>query len=195
MSADIASALAQIEAGIRKLGRPTLDFLNPSIDPHRVRTLLSSRGLEPPGGLLELWQWHNGTGGAADVKLGELWLVPGFYLLSVEEAAADFDAFRDDPRWRPSWLPVLANGGGDFLAVVSLGTSEHGAVHHFRIDQAEHPLEYLSVERMLATFGAAFARGAFFVDHDGWLEENHETYASIAAELNPEVRWWTDPVT
>ena len=194
MPAEISRALAEIEAGLRRLDRPTLDFLNPGIPTAEALAALAKRGLEPPGDLLDLWQWRNGTGGPADAKLGDLWLVPGFYLLSVEDATRNFDAHIADPRWQPSWLPVFADGGGDFLAVVCGRGDQRGAVHHFRIEQAEHPVEYRSVERMLATFSAAFTRGAYSVDRDGWLEVNGDLYASIALELNPEVRWWTDPV-
>ena len=67
--------------------------------------------------------------------------MPGFYLLSHEEAGWNFDAFVKDPRWDAAWLPLLGDGGGDFLAVDCSRGETSGSVVHFRIDEAEHPVE------------------------------------------------------
>jgi len=78
---------------------------------------------------------------------------------SLKEALANYDAFRDDRRWNPHWLPVFANGGGDFLAVTcSEEPDSRGEVIHFRIDESVHPVEFVSVSRMLDT--VAMTRGA-----------------------------------
>jgi hypothetical protein len=195
MTADTQWPLSEIESGLSRLARPTIQLLKPGIDPATAGELLTRRGLEPPDDLLALWQWRNGTRTKNDATLGDLWLVPGFYLLSVEDATRNFDAFAANPRWHPAWLPVFANGGGDFLAVDCSARHDHGAVYHFRIEQSEHPLEYQSVERMVATFAAAFSRGAFYIDAQGSFEEDADAFATIAAEINPQVHWWTDPVT
>lgn len=189
-----AEALTVIEQSLRRLERPTIALLNPGLAADAVRPLLASRGLEPPSDLLGLWEWRNGTDPSTGATLGDLWLVPGYYLLSVDDATMSFDAFVRDPRWDASWLPVLADGGGYFLAVKCSAGEDHGAVHHFRVDESEQPLEFRSVERMLATFAAAFDRGIFYMDGNGFLEEDSGAFATLAAELNPSVGWWRDPV-
>lgn len=100
MSTDMRSALSDIETGIGRLERPTMRHLNPGIDPDTARATLSRRGLELSDDLITLWQWRNGTNTTSDAGLGDLWLVPGFYLLSVEDATANFDAFAPDARRR-----------------------------------------------------------------------------------------------
>lgn len=187
MTAELLRSLAEIEASLRRLARPTLAFLQPGVKPEEVAAQLALRGLVAPGDLLELWAWRNGTGGPADTTLGALWLVPGFYLCSLAEATANFDAFVRQPRWNASWLPVLADGGGDFLAVACAPDGGHGAVYHFRIDGTGQPLEFRSIERMAATFAAALAEGAFYVDADGNFDEDYGAFAALAAELNPGV--------
>ncbi|BBE22195.1 hypothetical protein MN0502_10780 [Arthrobacter sp. MN05-02] len=42
---------------------------------------------------------------------------PGSYLLSLEEALSDYDTFKNDARWSPSYFPVFADGGGDFYVL------------------------------------------------------------------------------
>ena len=191
MNQDLDDFLGQLEAAIRRLARPTVGLLNPGIEADRVRQLLRDRGLEPTTDLARLWAWRNGTEASTGAALGDLWLVPGFYLLSVQDATINFDAFVQSPRWNASWLPLMADGGGDFLAVNCSRDRDHGSVYRFRIDQSEHPMEYRTVERMVATFAAAFDRGTFYVDDEGYLDQNDAEFAALAAELNPSIAWWT----
>jgi hypothetical protein len=192
VSDDVRGSIASIEASLRRLERPALAMLNPGVKSEAVRPKLASRGLHPSSDLLALWEWRDGTGGPSDAKLGDLWLVPGFYLLSVDDATKNFDAFLQSPRWQSGWLPILADGGGDFMALDCSSGDHRGAVYHFRIDQPEHPLEYLTVGQMLATYAAAFQRGVFHIDRDGFFNLDYDAFAQLAADLNPTVPWWRD---
>jgi cell wall assembly regulator SMI1 len=118
-------------------------------------------------------------------------LFPGFYFLSLEDAVANYRAFVADPRWTPGWLPLFANGGGDFY-VTDVSGEPAGVVRHFRIEESEHPVEFLTIGSMLATVAAGFERAIFFVDADGYLEMDDLAYADLAAQLNPGVPWWVD---
>ena len=86
---------------------------------------------------------------------------------------------------------MFANGGGDFY-LIDLGGTPDGLVRHFRIEEAEHPVEFRSIREMTATLAAAFEEGVFFLDADGYLEMDDLRFASLAAERNPAVAWWTD---
>lgn len=156
---------------------------------------LGNRSLVVPLDLLELWEWHNGTASAEGTTLGDMWLIPGFYLLSVDEAASRFEQQVADPRWDKTWLPVLADDGGDYLAVRCAAGDQQGNVHRFRTDDYEVPLEYRSVERMAATFAAAYEDGAFYVDPDGWLEQDDTAFHSLASALNADVPSWRELLT
>jgi cell wall assembly regulator SMI1 len=83
----------------------------------------------------------------------------------LEAALANYDAFRDDRRWNVDWLPVFANCGGDFLAVTcSARPDNRGQVIHFRIDESEHPVEFVSVSCMLETEAAAYGEHVYFIE-------------------------------
>ncbi len=125
------------------------------------------------------------------VVLDDMHLVPGFYLCSLDEALTNLRAFDADDRWSTGWLPVMADGGGDFVvADCSAGDATSAPVRRFRLEESEHPVEYASVTAMLRPFAAAFERGVFVVDADGYLEMDDNHDATLAAELNPDVRWW-----
>jgi cell wall assembly regulator SMI1 len=111
--------------------------------------------------------------------------------LSIEDAIVNYKEFVGDARWEPGWLPVFANGGGDFY-FVDLSVMGSTMVRHFRIEQSEHPVEFLDIESMMATLAAGFERGVFFVDGSGYLEMDDRAFASMAREFNPDVPWWAD---
>jgi len=188
---DIEEALSRIRAGLVRLGRRvTLEALQPGLTSAQTGLLLKAAGLPEDEHVEVLYAWRDGTR-TAGLTLDDIQIFPGFYLLSLQDAIANYRAFLPDPRWSPGWLPLFANGGGDFY-LVDLGDQSSGSVRHFRIDESEHPIEYRSLVDMVATLAAGFDRGVFFVDKDGYLEMDDLRFAAVAAELNPNVPWWTD---
>lgn len=184
------SSLTQIERGLGLLRRTSvLRLLREPATAPEVRGRLSHFGLEPTSDLLELYSWHDGTDVGKARSLDEAQLFPGFYMLALDDACVNLQSFRGDARWGAGWLPIFANGGGDFYVVDLV---DLGQVRHFRLEQSEHPVEFESVGAMATTIAAAFSDGVFFVDEDGYLEMDDESFAELAARVNPRVQWWTD---
>lgn len=78
---------------------------------------------------------------------------------------AEYRAFISEPRWSPGWLPVFANGGGDFYGV-DLGPEGVVAVRHFWFDEAEHPIEFSSLSAIMATLAQDLGLGLIEVRKD-----------------------------
>ena len=90
-------------------------------------------------------------------------------------------------------MPVFANGGGDFYAVVcDDARDDYGSVVHFRIDDSEHPIEFGSLRAMLETLAAAFVRGVFYIDRSAYLEMDDMQFAALAATMNDDVAYWSE---
>ncbi|MDQ0238925.1 hypothetical protein [Arthrobacter bambusae] len=191
---DLLASLTRIERGLERLQRRVLlQRLRPGTPESPIRDVLLSLGLPNNAQVEMLFGWRNGTDTQPVITLDDIHVFPGFYLLSIEDAAVNYSTFRNDPRWTPGWLPLFSNGGGDFYAVVLAG-ERVGSVRHFRIDEREHPVEFESIGAMAATLAEAFDREIFFVDSNGYLEMDDLAFATLAAELNPRVPWWTDDV-
>ena len=187
---DLAIAIAMVERGLQRLDRRVVqESLRPGVSAEAVEEALGGIGLKAPHGLVSLYGWRDGSSTAGTVTVDDIHLFPGFYLLSLEDAVANYRASVNDDRWQTRWLPIFANGGGDFY-VLDLGSSTPGAVRHFRIDESEHPVEFDSLEALLRTVGEAFERAVFFVDPNGYLEMDDLAFGDLAAELNPDVSWW-----
>lgn len=190
MTIDLSASLASIEAALQRLGRKTLlRSLQAGLSAEAVRSSLGAVGLASASELEALYMWRNGTSTASGVILDDIHLFPGFYLLSIEDAITNYSAFVTDSRWRPGWLPIFANGGGDFY-ILDLGSLLTNPVRHFRIEESEHPVEFNSLGALLATLAVAFDRGIFFVDPNGCLEMDDLVFGRLAAELNPDIDWW-----
>jgi cell wall assembly regulator SMI1 len=185
----LIDSLSTIEDAIRDLGRAkVLQLLQPGISADRVRASLEGIGLRSTEEIEALYAWHDGIADT-DAAIGQITLWPGFYFTSLEETVANYQAFVDDPRWTPGWLPMFANGGGDFY-VVDLSSPGDAPVRHFRIDEHEQPVEFMSLTSMFATLEEAFRRRYFSVTTEGSFRKDYPAFGKLAAEMNPDVEWW-----
>jgi len=188
----VVELLGTIDVGLKRLGRTaTIQMLQPGLPASECYKTLETLELDASGDLATIYAWHNGTSTTDGVVLDDLHLFPGFYFLSLQEAVANYVAFKGDDRWDPSWLPVFGNGGGDFFVVVcDRDLKEWGQVVHFRIDESEHPLEFASIEAMLATVAAAYEEGVYYVDDRGYLEMDDYSYIALATRMNGDAGYW-----
>lgn len=103
-----------------------LERLRPGIKSDALNGSMEAIGLFAPADLCDLYEWRNGTD-TQGAKLDDIHLWPGFYFLTIKDAIANYGAFVADSRWDRAWIPVFANGGGDFYAVIcETGRSELG---------------------------------------------------------------------
>lgn len=185
-----ATSLAVIGKALRRLGRLVLlESLQEGVPAEEVRSSLAAVDLPSSPELEALYGWRNGTSTAGVAAVGDIHLFPGFYLLSLEDALTNYRAFAVDARWAVGWLPLFANGGGDFY-VLDLSEPAGTPVRHFRIEESEHPIVFGSLPALSATLAGAFERGVFFVDPSGYLEMDDLAFAGVAAEFNPDILWW-----
>jgi cell wall assembly regulator SMI1 len=187
-----AQSLEIIAAGLERLGRmPTLRLLRPGLPASQVNAALEQWQLRATPDMEEAYAWHDGTDATTGEVLNDLWLFPGYYFLSLDDAMANYRAFRDDPRWDPSWVPVFADGGGDFLAVQCDARSDGwGAVIDFSLEDVEQSIQYASLSALFATVAAAFDADLFYVDDTGRFEMNDPAFIDLAREMNGELDYW-----
>lgn len=100
---------------------------------------------------------------------------------------------RNESRWAPTWFPLFADGGGDFI-VIDLQSEADAPIRHFRIEETEQPIEYGSLLDMVNTLARGYDDGAIYLSDDGYLDIDDARFVAIAAELNPDVAWWTEPI-
>lgn len=188
---EFAQLLSRLEGQLERHHRTRLiHALQRGLEPGATRVELGKIDLPSSETLEALYSWRDGTG-TTGVLLDEIQLFPGFYMLSLGDAVANYQAFVSDTRWDSTWFPLFANGGGDFYFIESGGVAG-GAIRHFRVEQTDHPREFGSLPSMMRTVLAAYVSGVIFVDSSGFLEMDDEKFASLASDLNPEIAWWSN---
>src|SRR4051812_5651108 len=99
MTSDLTTPLSAVEQALERLERDRLlRSLQPGLAASAVQSALRGAGLSSRPELETLYGWRNGTA-TAGVILDDIDLFPGFYLLSIEDAVANYRAFASNPRW------------------------------------------------------------------------------------------------
>lgn len=189
MTHELTDALNRVEHALAELGREKLlGRLRAGRQADDVRRSLDAVGLTSSDQVEALFGWHDGTNTNGAI-LDDIHMFPGFYLLTLDDALANYSAFVEDSRWQRGWLPLFANGGGDFYVLDNAGG---GQIRHFRIDEVEHPVEFSSIATTFATLATCFEDRVFFVDASGYLEMDDLAFAAVAGRVDPTVPWWSD---
>jgi len=151
-----------------------------------VITKLRALGLDSPVDLVQLYSICDGTETSEGETIGDICLFPGFYWLTLDDASVVYKSIADDRRWNRSWLPIFANGGGDFFAVIcDKASPDFGSIVNFRIGSSHSIVEFASVTKMFQTIEKSFRQDAFF-ETRGFLEANYEKMKEIARATQPD---------
>jgi hypothetical protein len=119
-------------------------------------------------------EWFSCWGGrTSGGELGKIDVLPGFYALSLADAVAHRHAY---PQWPDSWLPLLADGGGDFY--VADTKSSMVPVFRHRYDEPDPERVAGSLADFLASAALAYARGVIYVS-DGYLEQDENGWRGL----------------
>jgi len=187
------TALEQIVEHLRVLGRKAPTLLQAPLSPGEIETLVSGLPFLLTRELETIYQWHNGTEAAEGDLLDDLYLFPGAYFLSLEEAVQTYHERKQSPQWQENWFPLFADGGGDFyLVTCSLSKLDSGEIIGFIHGEPDQSVEYENVTALARTIEAALAAKAIYLDTDNSLDFDDERYAEIARAMNPGVPEWQD---
>jgi|GEM_PF-1242768 cell wall assembly regulator SMI1 len=176
----------QIFDQLRQHGSTVADRRRAGLAPERIETILTGLGMDAPSGLLELYCACDGTSTYESDTIGEIQFFPGFYWMSLEDAATVYRAVSKSDEWDPSWLPFFANGGGDFYALVCDEKSPYfGEVVGFVIGEVSQIVEFESIFSLFQTIARSFDDGVFTFS-EGRLRADYVAMRAIARQTQPE---------
>jgi hypothetical protein len=168
----VAAGVQRLLAHLERLERrEALNLILPPLRRADAASLLEFAGFSASEPLLE---WFGRWGGqASGGLLGDMDVLPGFYLLSLPESLAHR---RQHEGWPTTWLPLLADGGGDFY----IGDTGLPGVPVLRHRSGESNVE--AVANSLATFvsvaASAFDREVIYVNA-GYLDQDEEEWRRL----------------
>jgi hypothetical protein len=143
--------------------------------------------------LHELYCWRDGVSSAGGT-LGELWITPGFYFLSLDEAAKEAEylsKFVDN--WNDSWFPILSDSSAE-RRFVDLNSKESHTRSVFIYDPFDSPVVnriYDTIESMLRTFLSCYDQQIYSLTTSGRLVSDFVREVALARDLNPNSDYWT----
>lgn len=150
-----------------------------------IKKALSDQSLEAPDDLLALYAYCDGTSTREGDILGEIQFFPGFYWMSLDDALEAYRAVSKSGEWGGSWLPIFANGGGDFYAVICDSASPYfGEVVGFVLGEPDQIIEFRDIASLLETVERSFADAAFFAS-EGHLKADYPRMRAIARQVQP----------
>jgi cell wall assembly regulator SMI1 len=144
--------------------------LLPGADAAEVIDVLGSADLPAPGEAIDWFGWRNGA--RRETYVHRLVGISNLAPMSLNEAVGTTELMRqinleqehplDDPYWRPTWIPLLATGGGDYL-VIEPGTQPCAVLMKGRDERAaEAPV-------VAPSFAALVAYWTRLIDTGEWL--------------------------
>lgn len=188
MNERLTRALTEVERGLVGIGHDKLlHLLRPGLTPVEIDALMATAGLTPTDEIRAVYAWRDGTSGEGAV-LGEMYLLYSFYLSSLEDALASHHTFTAETDWNPSWLPILADDGGDFL-IAHLDPGENGRIYGYSSESQRVEPAFASLTALFETIAAGFTRGVWRLV-DGQLDADVHEFYSLTIELNPGMSYW-----
>lgn len=176
---------------LRSWNLPVGNLLNDGLSEIEILRSFKNAGLKPTRELIELYQWRNGSPVEEGTVLDDVQIIPGYHLLSLNDAIKSYLAMKDDSRWNPLWFPIFANGGGDFYAAdLSKSDGNSSPIIGFILGESEQEVEYQDFNTMMITFSECFEKGIVYKTEEGYLEMDDDHQAEVAMKNNPEVEYW-----
>lgn len=169
---------------LRRLNRPAADMLQPGIAPFDVEDAVAVAGPAPED-LVSMYGRHDGVDLPVGRTLGDGHVIPGHYWMPITEALEHYRSLAGQADlWPASWFPILADGGGGYLAVIcDVDSADYGCVVEFLPGEDEHEILFDSVSMLLATAVRCFIAGAYR-PKGGFLDEDFDQSGQIADQLN-----------
>ncbi|MGA2292637.1 SMI1/KNR4 family protein [Bradyrhizobium sp.] len=187
MLSRLQTAVDRIFDHLRACGSLIADRRRPGLSPTEVEAQIRALGLRPPRDLVRLYAYCDGTATTPwKDLLGKTDFFPGFYWMNLEKAVTVYRSLSTHSLWHQSWLPIFANGGGDFYVVICEPESPFfGEVLLVIYDETDHIAEFQNVSAMFETIERCFGQKAFFCS-EGYLEADYAKMRAIARSVQPD---------
>ncbi len=141
--------------------------------------------------LFSLFSLRNGTKIDTGDDLLSIQFIPGYYLLSLDEAIDHYKSLLNNQVWKRGLFPILADGMGHYIGI-DLNSSSKDYCCIFEYIEGYFPIiVYRSLSKLMETNTLSIRRGITTVKN-GELHLNEEAYSILAKEVNTDVPFWTE---
>jgi len=201
----ISQNFENILAKQTQIGYRYPSLLNPPASKDKILFCETKIGFKFNPELLELYSFADGNT-TKNLPLGQTGLIPLYQFLSLEDAASTYLMYRNGTgftdlftEWHSGYkpgeslFPILTDGAGNHYWVdLNEGSSNYGRIYWTNTYPSSPGYAFHSLSLMFQTIEAAYKTDIFFVDADGYLEEDLERWNELASKMNPNLVIWTE---
>ena len=172
MPDDVRAGVERLMGHLERLDRrQALALLQPALPRQEVEAALIAAGVTDADPLID---WYTSWGGqTTDGILGLMDVLPGFYALSLADA---LEHRGQHGEWPGGWLPILADGGGDYY--IADTASNAAPVLRHRDDDPEPERLSESLASFLVVANRAFDEQIIYVS-DGFLDQDEDAWREL----------------
>ncbi len=173
------------------MNRPVVPLFQKGLTDPEIEEKMKCLPFQLPEEVARLYKWRNGTRIDTGATYDDLNFFPGFYLMALEEAIEQYLPRQEAVEWKPGWLPLFENGGGDFYQSICLpGPVPTAEIVGWIHGEPDQDVEYLSLTTMCQTILTAFDQGVIHLDGDNLLQCDDFQYSIIGHRYNPGLGAW-----
>jgi hypothetical protein len=181
----LEQSLERILAWHRSRHRKVIDLLQPGLTAETIDGRVAP--LAPRADVVRLYEWRDGTLLSQDFVLNDHYLIPGYYLMSLDDGLHAYRGLTADTPWSQHWFPILASGGGDYYGVDDV---DPGHVIHYIRGHPTYLIQYSDLTSMMQSVAQCYESGVYAVDDSGFFEVDLDAEAMIARQFNPGMAYW-----
>jgi|GEM_PF-6016253 len=160
-----------------------LDRLNPGASPDSIAAVEAAHGLTFPEELRAFYIWRDRQQSGSGTFAGNQSLMSVKEIddsLSIFNELHESGDFETETWWSPSWIPVVANGGGSHLVV---DTNQQGRVLEFWKADPDRPMVALSFADWIGDRIKAFEQGKWIEFRGAYIpageQSNHDAWDKV----------------
>lgn len=180
---NLTNAIEKLTSHLQRKLPGFVEEFQPGISFAEIQSALSTLEYTLPDDFYELYQWRNGHPDGSRQSLGPVYDFNPIELIVQEK---DWSSFGDSPpmyKGRQN-LPFITNNS-EFFSIV-LGRSYAEQSHIVFVDElGETVLQYDSITSMFESIADCFELGAYYLNDDGWIEENSALSSEVLRSRNP----------
>ncbi|WP_436532773.1 hypothetical protein [Actinoplanes sp. HUAS TT8] len=158
----LADALREWSGWLSGLGAPVASWLRPGRPSEEITAVL---GPELPAAVRTWFSWCDGVEDAPGQSIGECWVIPGYWPVTLAETRAELNVELPYPHS----VPLLRDGGTDLYVAAWSAAGEEPVVVSL-LNPGDPVVEYGSIAELVAVTNACFARGIYALDERGLLD-------------------------
>ena len=193
----ISPALDALLAALTRADAPLMKWLATGMSQAEIGARVESLPLRLADEVHDYFAWRDGLRTTRDADYE---LFPGFTVLSLEEARADYRMLVDTANqvaqqtgvpasslWNERWFPLFRDAGGDYHVTLADARPAPTAPIYavVREDPESAYLAYDNLTSLIQTVAACFQAGAFMAVGE-IIEEDRSRAAAIVRAHNPE---------